>query len=108
MGFRGIAGNAQSWLACRSPMDEALKLLRSGLAFADIGFFEKGREAILKALELDPAVFERVCGIGPGASGGGFPACDLDQFAHGPPSGSGLASGGPAQRAGHRLEFTQR
>jgi hypothetical protein len=39
--------------------DEALKALRSGLAFADIGFLEKGREGILKALELDPAVFER-------------------------------------------------
>ena len=39
--------------------DEALKALRSGLAFAHIGFLEKGREGILKALELDPAVFER-------------------------------------------------
>jgi len=33
--------------------------LRSGLALADIGFLEMGREGILKALELDPAVFER-------------------------------------------------
>jgi hypothetical protein len=39
--------------------DAALKELRSGLAFADMGFLEKGREGILKALELDPAVFER-------------------------------------------------
>jgi tetratricopeptide (TPR) repeat protein len=39
--------------------DEALKSLRSGLAFAEIGFLDKGREGILKALELDPAVFER-------------------------------------------------
>jgi len=43
--------------------DEALKSLRSGLAFADIGFLEKGREGILKALELDPAVFERAPGL---------------------------------------------
>ena len=33
--------------------------LHSGLALADIGFLEMGREGILKALELDPAVFER-------------------------------------------------
>src|SRR5262249_41208887 len=39
--------------------DEALKALRSGLAFADIGFLDKGREGILKALEMDPTVFER-------------------------------------------------
>jgi tetratricopeptide (TPR) repeat protein len=39
--------------------DEALEALRSGLAFADIGFLDKGREGIQKALELDPAVFER-------------------------------------------------
>jgi hypothetical protein len=39
--------------------DEALKALLSGLAFADIGFLDKGREGILRALELDPAVFER-------------------------------------------------
>jgi len=42
--------------------EEALKSLRSGLAFADIGFLDKGREGILKALELDPAVFERAPG----------------------------------------------
>jgi hypothetical protein len=42
--------------------DEALKSLRSGLAYADIGFLDKGREGILKALELDPAVFERAPG----------------------------------------------
>ena len=42
--------------------DEALKSLRSGLAFADIGFLDKGREGILKALDLDPAVFERAPG----------------------------------------------
>lgn len=93
--------------------DEALKSLRSGLAFADIGFLEKGREGILKALELDPAVFERAPGpdecwllcakAGTGASGGGFPACDLDQSAHGPPSEPGLASGGPSKKTGHRL-----
>ncbi len=39
--------------------DEALKSLRSGLAFADIGFLDKGREGILEALKLDPVVFER-------------------------------------------------
>jgi hypothetical protein len=39
--------------------DEALKSLRSGLAFAHIGFLDKGREGILRALEIDPAVFER-------------------------------------------------
>jgi hypothetical protein len=42
--------------------NEALKSLRSGLAFADIGFLDKGREGILKALELDPAVLERAPG----------------------------------------------
>lgn len=42
--------------------DEALKSLRSGFAFADIGFLDKGREGILKALDLDPAVFERAPG----------------------------------------------
>jgi hypothetical protein len=41
---------------------EALGSLRSGLAYADIGFLDKGREGILKALELDPAVFERAPG----------------------------------------------
>jgi hypothetical protein len=39
--------------------DEALKELRSGLAFAHIGFLDKGREGILRALDIDPAVFER-------------------------------------------------
>lgn len=39
--------------------DEALKSLRSGLVFADIGFLDKGREGILEALKLDPGVFER-------------------------------------------------
>jgi hypothetical protein len=39
--------------------DEALKSLRSGLAFADSGFVDMGREGIVKALDLDPAVFER-------------------------------------------------
>jgi hypothetical protein len=39
--------------------DEALSELRSALAFADIGFLEKAREGILKALEADAAVFER-------------------------------------------------
>jgi tetratricopeptide (TPR) repeat protein len=42
--------------------DEALKSLRWGIAYANIGFLEKGREGILKALELDPAVFERAPG----------------------------------------------
>jgi hypothetical protein len=42
--------------------DEALKALRSGLAFTDIGFLDKGREGILEALTLDPAVFERAPG----------------------------------------------
>jgi hypothetical protein len=42
--------------------DEALKSLRWGLAFADIGFLDQGREGILKALELDPSVFERTPG----------------------------------------------
>jgi len=39
--------------------DAALKSLRSGLTFADMGFLDKGREGILKALESDPSVFER-------------------------------------------------
>ncbi|VEP11572.1 conserved hypothetical protein [Hyella patelloides LEGE 07179] len=40
--------------------DDALKELRSALAYAEIGFLEKAREGILKALEIDSAVFERV------------------------------------------------
>jgi hypothetical protein len=39
--------------------DEALRALRAGLAFADIDFLDQGREGILQALELDPAVLER-------------------------------------------------
>jgi hypothetical protein len=39
--------------------DPALTELRSALAFADIGFLEKARAGILKALEIDIAVFER-------------------------------------------------
>lgn len=39
--------------------DPALKALRAGLAFADIGFLDKGREGILKALGQDAAVFAR-------------------------------------------------
>jgi hypothetical protein len=39
--------------------DKALTALRSALAFADINFLPGAREGILKALELDPAVFER-------------------------------------------------
>src|SRR5262249_20830039 len=35
--------------------DEALKSLRAGLAFAEIDFLDKGRNEILKALDLDPA-----------------------------------------------------
>jgi tetratricopeptide (TPR) repeat protein len=46
-------------LGVRVADDEALKALRSGLAFADIGFLDKARQEILKALDLDPAVFER-------------------------------------------------
>ena len=32
--------------------DEALKSLRSGLAFSDIGFLDKGREGLEKAHEI--------------------------------------------------------
>lgn len=39
--------------------DKALAELRAALAFADIGFLEKARKGIRKALKLDPAVFER-------------------------------------------------
>ncbi len=39
--------------------DKALAELRSGLMFSSIGFLEKGRDGIDKALALDPAVFER-------------------------------------------------
>jgi hypothetical protein len=39
--------------------DPALRELRGGLAFAEIGFLDKGREGILRALSIDPAVFER-------------------------------------------------
>jgi len=49
-------------LAVKVADDEALKSLRWGIAYAEIGFLEKGREGILRALELDPAVFERAPG----------------------------------------------
>jgi tetratricopeptide (TPR) repeat protein len=39
--------------------DEALESLRFGLTYAHMGFLEKGREGILRALKIDPAVFER-------------------------------------------------
>jgi HEAT repeats len=39
--------------------DEALRALRLGLAFADLGFLDKGCEGILKAFAIDPAVLER-------------------------------------------------
>jgi hypothetical protein len=39
--------------------DEALTALRSALGFADIDFLDIAREGILKALEIDPTVFER-------------------------------------------------
>ncbi len=39
--------------------DKALAELRSGLMFSPIGFLEKGRDGIDKALALGPAVFER-------------------------------------------------
>jgi hypothetical protein len=40
--------------------DEPLKALRSGLAFANIDFLDKAHDLILKALEMDPDVLERV------------------------------------------------
>jgi hypothetical protein len=46
-------------LGVKAADDEALKSLRSGLAFSHIGFLDKGREGILRALEIDPAVFAR-------------------------------------------------
>jgi hypothetical protein len=39
--------------------DKALAELRSGLMFSSMGFLEKGRDGIEKALAIDPAVFER-------------------------------------------------
>jgi hypothetical protein len=39
--------------------DAALKALRSGIGFANIGFLDKGRAGILEALQIDAAVFER-------------------------------------------------
>ena len=39
--------------------DEALNTLRSGLAFAHIGFLDKGRDGIEAALAIDPSVFDR-------------------------------------------------
>jgi hypothetical protein len=39
--------------------DPALTELRSALSFADIGFLEKARAGILKAMEIDLTVFER-------------------------------------------------
>jgi hypothetical protein len=52
-------GKCAQLLGVKVADDEALQSLRTGLAFADIGFLEKGREGILRALEIDPAVFER-------------------------------------------------
>lgn len=46
-------------LGVRVAEDPALAKLRSGLMFSGMGFLEKGREGIGKALALDPAVFER-------------------------------------------------
>lgn len=40
--------------------DEALASLRWGLRYAQMGRLEKGRNGILEAIALDPAVFERV------------------------------------------------
>lgn len=47
-------------LGVRVAEDKALAELRSGVLFSRMGFLEKGREGIEKALELDPAVFARV------------------------------------------------
>jgi tetratricopeptide (TPR) repeat protein len=47
-------------LGVRVADDEALAELRSALMFSRMGFLEKGRAGIEKALALDPAVFERV------------------------------------------------
>jgi HEAT repeat protein len=46
-------------IGARVADDEALAKLRGALAFADMGFLEKARDKILKALEADPIVFER-------------------------------------------------
>ncbi len=47
--------------------DEAMDSLHSGLSLADINHLAKSRERILKALELDPTVFERaVCRMSAG------------------------------------------
>jgi tetratricopeptide (TPR) repeat protein len=46
-------------LGVKVAKDPALDELRWALAYADIDFLEKAREGILKALELDPFVFER-------------------------------------------------
>jgi hypothetical protein len=46
-------------LGVRVAEDKALAELRSGLMFSSMGFLEKGRHGIDKALALDPAVFER-------------------------------------------------
>jgi HEAT repeat protein len=46
-------------LGVRVAEDEALAELRSGLMFSGMGFLEKGRDGIAKALAIDPSVFER-------------------------------------------------
>jgi hypothetical protein len=46
-------------LGVRVADDKALAELRSGLMFSRMGFLERGRDGIDKALALDPAVFER-------------------------------------------------
>lgn len=46
-------------VGARVATDEALSELRSALYFSDMGFLEKARDGILKALDLDPSVIER-------------------------------------------------
>jgi tetratricopeptide (TPR) repeat protein len=46
-------------VGARVAEDKALAELRSGLMFSSMGFLEKGRDGIEKALATDPAVFER-------------------------------------------------
>ena len=58
-GFPSIAPRCAALAGVAVTDDEALKALRSGLAFADIGFLDKGRDGILAALALDPAVLDR-------------------------------------------------
>jgi hypothetical protein len=59
---RGLSqdrGKCASLVGVNVANDEAQAALRSGLIFAQMGFLDKGRDGILRALALDPTVLDR-------------------------------------------------